>query len=401
MKILHTADWHIGKKLHKQDLSKDFDAFVKWLCQYIMSHQIELILISGDIFDLANPSNEARKQYYETLLLLKQTGAKIIITGGNHDSPSLLNAPKDLLAQLDVHIIGKMPQNLEELIIPIKNKANKVELVVAAIPFLRNPDIQKAKLIQNYDDRLEAIRQGIAAHYQIAGEICQNRYPDIPHIAMGHLFAAGVSTSESERDIQIGNQAYIDATCFGNAFSYVALGHIHQPQKVKADFPIYYSGSPIQLSFSERKDEKRILVIDTEKGVEPESIPVPSFRKLIRLKGDLFQIETKLNQLESKTQFTSFIEIELVEDDYNFDSIQGLNELMENFNHPNFQIIKHRIQFKNQAAKTSEHFDVQQHINELSPQEIFSKKIESESFDENTKTELIQAFEEILEELNL
>ncbi|NJW55391.1 exonuclease sbcCD subunit D, partial [Salinimicrobium sp. CDJ15-91] len=111
-----------------------------------------------------------------------------------------------------------------------------------------------------------------------ASEICASKYSGIPAVAMGHLFTAGIETSDSEREIQIGNLAAFEASRFGSYFSYIALGHIHKPQRVSAAVPTFYSGSPLPLSFSERKDEKRILLLDTENSWEPLSIPVPSFR---------------------------------------------------------------------------------------------------------------------------
>ena len=119
MKIIHTADWHIGKKLHKHELSQDFDLFIDWLCELLKKEKIDLLLVSGDVFDLANPSSEARAQYYRALIKLKKQQCKIIITGGNHDSPAMLDAPKEVLRELDIHIIGGMPQNPEEVIIPV------------------------------------------------------------------------------------------------------------------------------------------------------------------------------------------------------------------------------------------------------------------------------------------
>ena len=136
MKIVHTADWHIGKKLHKQDLAEDFELFINWLCLRIEDQKIDVLLISGDVFDLANPSNEAKSLYYQSLLKLKNLGLQIIITGGNHDSPAMLNAPKSILAELNVQVFGNLPEKIEDVLVPIYNAKKEVELVVAALPFL-------------------------------------------------------------------------------------------------------------------------------------------------------------------------------------------------------------------------------------------------------------------------
>ncbi|MDZ7847099.1 MAG: exonuclease subunit SbcD [Owenweeksia sp.] len=237
---------------------------------------VDAMLVSGDIFDLANPSNEARRAYFQALLKLRDLKCKLILTGGNHDSPSVLNAPKELLQAMDIHVIGNLPENLEDCLIPLKNAEGKTEAVVAALPYLRDPDLRQATEEVSYESRVEAIREGIARVFENVANCCKENFPNVPAIAMGHLFAAGVSTSESERDIQVGNEASFEADKFGDYFKYIALGHIHRPQKVNALVPAFYSGSPLPLSFSEREDKKRLLILDTE-NFEAESISIPFF----------------------------------------------------------------------------------------------------------------------------
>lgn len=399
MKILHTADWHIGKKLHKQDLSEDFSLFIQWLCNEIEQQKVDVLLISGDVFDLANPSNEAKRLYYQSLLKLRNLGLQIIITGGNHDSPSMLNAPQAILNELNVQVIGSLPEKLESVMIPLTSKNGKTEAVVAAIPFLRNNDVQSAEVAKTYEERLENLKNAIANYYTQAAELAKTNYPNVPCIAMGHLFTHGVSTSDSERDIQIGNQAGVEASQFGNYFNYVALGHIHQPQQVRAEIPIYYSGSPIQLSFSERKDQKRVLLIDTEKGFEPSSIPVPIFRQLIKLKGSLAEIEHKLINLNPNDQLTHFIEIELVEEKYNPQIVFTLNNLMENFQTNGYTIVKHRILFQEKQKGLSDVAQPNQNLEEMKAKDVFEKRISETELSEEQKKQLLSNFEVLLQEI--
>ncbi len=399
MKILHTADWHIGKKLHKQELSEDFDLFIKWLIEYIKSENIDVLLISGDIFDLANPSSEARKQYYQALLKLQQLNCKIIATGGNHDSPSMLDAPKELMKALDMEVIGGLPAELEETLVPINGKNKDIELVVAAIPYLRDADLRSGAGASNYEDRLEATREGIKKIFQSAAEMCKEKYPGIPVIAMGHLYTAGIESSESERDIQIGNLAAFQASQFGEYFQYVALGHIHKPQRVNAGIPVLYSGSPIPLSFSERKDEKRVLVLDTEKGYEPESVCLPNFRQLIRLSGNLDELQLKLNSLEKKSELTSLIEVDLVEEQYDAQKIYALDSMVNDFKREGFEIVKQRVQFKNRVKGAAELYKSEQQLEDLKPKDVFTELIARHEYSEEDRNEILAAFDEILEEV--
>ena len=400
MKILHTADWHIGKKLHKHYLYEDFDLFINWLIKLITEQEIEAVLISGDVFDLANPSAEARKQYYRALLQLRKTNCQLIITGGNHDSPSMLDAPKEILNELNVTVIGGMPSKIEECLIPLQNKKGENELIVAALPFLRDSDLRSIDEEVVYENRIEAIRNGIEATFTKAAKTSKDLYPELPVLAMGHLYAAGIESSDSERDIQIGNQAAFQASQFGTEFSYVALGHIHKPQRVNAQIPTFYSGSALPLSFSERKDEKRLLLIDTENGFEPESIAIPSFRKLIRISGSITEIQQKLFSLESQGSLTNLIEVELKEENYDANLIAQLDDLVTNFEQANFEIVKHRATFKNQLRESGKLFESHQHLEDLKPQEVFQKLLAQHSYAEDVKEKVNIAFQELLEEVN-
>jgi exonuclease SbcD len=398
MKILHTADWHLGKKLHKHSLHSDFNLFIDWLCDCITDNKVEVLLVSGDVFDLANPSSEARQQYFRALMKLKRLDCKIILTGGNHDSPLMLNAPQEVLRELDIHIIGGLPENISDCIIPIKNKENKIELLVAALPYLRDPDLRTASEANSYEDRIDALRKGIQRTFLATAEICKNRYPGVPAIAMGHLFAAGAETSESERDIQIGNQAAFNALQFGDYFRYIALGHIHKPQRVNAATPTYYSGSPIALSFSERTNKNRILLLDTDMGWVPQSIEIPIFRKLLKITGDLEKLRRKLLELEPRSGLDFLIEIELKQENYDINKIYELDQLVDTFHVEGYEIVKHRASFENKISGSGELYEQKQQLEDLQPLDVFQKLIDRQEEAEDTREELMSAFNEILEE---
>ena len=359
---------------------------------------MDVLLVSGDVFDLANPSSEARKQYYKALMALRNLRCKIIITGGNHDSPAMLDAPREILRELNVHVIGGLPEDLQQAIIPVYNSEGKPEVVIAALPYLRDTDLRSANDGHTYDDRLEAIRKGIQNTFFHVAELCREKFPGIPALAMGHLFAAGAETSESERDIQIGNQAAFNALQFGDYFNYLALGHIHKPQKLSAAVPAYYSGSPIPLSFSERKDEKRILLLDTEIGWNPENIRVPFARKLLKITGTLEELRRKLDELEDHQNLENLIEIELKEENYDADKIYFLDELVTNFEKTGFRIVKHRATFQNQVRGASELYNDRQ-LQDLKPRDVFQELIGQHEYDEETHREILSAFDELLEEV--
>jgi exonuclease SbcD len=399
MKILHTADWHIGKRLHKKDLTEDFELFIRWLSDYLDEHPIDVLLISGDVFDFSNPSSESRNQYYTVLHQLKRFNLKIIITGGNHDSPNVLEAPKELLKYLDIDVIGEMPDQFEECLIPIYS-GETIQVIIAAIPYLRSRNLQRQFEAEDHDSKQEAVKESIAFHFQEVAKIAKETYPNIPLLGMGHLFATGASVSESERDIQIGNLAGLEASHFGNAYAYIALGHIHKPQKLSAQTPIYYSGSPIPLSFSERKNEKRVLVIDTDTSFEPESISIPKYRDLILIKGTLEEIQSKLNTITNEKPLTTLIEIEMIEDEFSATKTYELEQIIEAFSAENCEIVKHKITYKNTSEIERSNTSAAHQVSDFSPMEVFQKRIKDIDESDVTKDELLAAFEEILDDLN-
>ncbi len=394
MKILHTADWHLGKKLHKHELSKDHQLFLDWLINFIQEQNIDLLLISGDVFDLANPPIEARAMYYWFLRQMIQLKCKIIITGGNHDSAQMLDAPKDILNLLDITVVGGAINPIENEVIVLEN------LVVCAVPYLRDADLRQSIEGESGASRVENVRLGIKKHYDTLAEICQEKYPNLPKIAMGHLYAHGVSTSESEREIQIGNEAGIDSDCFSQTFDYVALGHIHRPQIIGGNERIRYSGSPIPLSFSEKNDQKIVLFLEVSdnKIQEIKTIDVPKFRDLKRISGTLEEVKSKLIAHQNEAQLQAFLEVEVVEETFNPLIIKELNDLITVFDDESATVLKHKISFKNEVKSSEELFVEGQNLEDISEKSMLQKRLEKEnSLSDEHRTLMMEAFTELLQ----
>lgn len=396
MKILHTADWHLGKKLHKYDLHEDHKLFLDWLIATIQEREIDVLLIAGDIFDLANPPAEARMLYYWFLRQMIVQKCKIIITGGNHDSVSMLNAPKDILAMLDVIVIGGVTPNIEDQIIDLK------EVIVCAIPYLRDADLRQPVEGETPSGRIEAVRNGIKNHYDQLANICHERFPGIPVIAMGHLYANGSIGSESEREIQIGNLASFEGSDFSELLDYVALGHIHRPQRVSGKEHIRYSGSPIALSFSEKSDLKVITELEVKHGkiTRIEDILIPKNRLLKKISGDFEKVKSQLSSFQNECLLKAFLEIEVIEELHNPLLTRELNDIIAVFEDDNAIVLKHRITFKNEVQSTEELFYEGEHIDDINETEILKRRLEKESgLSEEHQALLMEAFTELLQKV--
>ncbi len=400
MKILHTSDWHIGKQLHKYDLAEDLNLFFDWLISCIKTNEIDVLLVSGDVFDQANPSQAAFKQYYNVLRQFVSLDCKIIITGGNHDSAAVLNAPKELLNAFDITVIGGATEDIADMFITVQAKEEK--LVVATIPFLKDRDIRKSVAGETYATKIEQIKAGLQTYFSNINSYYQLHHTDVFFIVMGHLFVQGSTVSESERDIQIGNQAGVSAAMFQGIPNYVALGHIHKPQAISVEEHIYYCGSPISLSFSEKKDQKQvnILTVKNNKIENIEILAIPKQRNLLAFEGNLDEVQSKIVSYTEETPLPSLVEIIVNEETESLERRQAFEAFISNQSNSKLQIVKSRLNFKNKIRGASDAFAVGTDVADVTPIQMFEKKLELQSGLENTD-ELKAAFRDILQELNL
>jgi exonuclease SbcD len=239
LRILHTADWHLGKSLFDRDRYDEFEAFLDWLLQAIIEHSVDAVLIAGDIFDTTAPTNRAQTLYYDFLSRLSKTNCRhVVVTAGNHDSPSFLDAPKAILKSFHIHVVGELPEDIADEVLLLNDPQGNPELIVCAVPYLRDRDIRKSEPGESLESKEEKLREGIERHYgevaRIAQQINAGLSRPVPIVAMGHLFTAGGQTVEGDgvRNLYVGNLAHIDSNIFHECFEYVALGHLHVPQKV-------------------------------------------------------------------------------------------------------------------------------------------------------------------------
>ena len=398
MKILHTADWHLGKKLEQCDRTDEHQDFLDWLIEKLRAECIDVLIIAGDVFDTGSPSNTALEQYYRFLRMVKDTCCReVVIIGGNHDSISTLNAPKALLKYFNVHIIGGVPEVFTEQIIPIHDQQGELELVVCAVPFLRDRDIRLSISGESNEEREQRIKQGISDHYhRFVEHITTYKEANVPVIATGHLFAAGSTTSESEKEIHVGNLGQVHGDHFPAEFNYIALGHIHRPQLVNRMEHIRYSGSPIPLSFSENEDKKQVLILEFNGGTLVSLVPheVPCGRKLIRIKGDLESVKRKLLALEDPgLKYKPWVEVQvetataILDLDQQLAQISAAKPFIERF-FPR----QNRVRLN----KTLNSIQDELALKDLTPKAVFLKRCESKVAEEEFP-ELMKTFEEALE----
>lgn len=280
MRLFHTSDWHLGQNLHGQERDFEHACFLEWLLRQLKHEQPDALLIAGDIFDTVNPPVKAQERLYDFIVSAheQQPALTIVMIAGNHDSGSRIELPAPLMRRLRTHALGRVlwlddgQLDAGRLLLPLPDASGRIAAWCLALPFLRPAEVTGRHLGEDY---LKGIAQ---VHEWLIAAANARREPGQALVAVSHAHMAGGSVSEdSERSLVIGNAEALPASLFGPDISYVALGHLHKPQKVNGEERIRYSGSPIPLSFSEIDYKHQILDIrlDGEQllSVEPRLIP--------------------------------------------------------------------------------------------------------------------------------
>ena len=395
MKILHTSDWHLGHRLLDQSQLEEQSLFLEWLPDYIEANSIDVLLISGDIFDVGVPSANAQKLYYDFLIRLHHSCCReVIITGGNHDAPSTLNAPKELLNALSIRVVGKATDPISDEI--FKLTLDNEELIVAAIPYLRDQDIRRAVAAETADEIVNRYKTALISHFDEAAESCERmKSANTTVIGMGHLFAVGGRTSESEQSIYVGNLGDIGAEDFSTVFDYVALGHLHRAQRVGGREHIRYSGSPYVLSFSETNQEKKIILIETGKPLIITETTIPVFRKILQLEGSVESCKAQLEKLdEENNSLTPWVEVILNNEK---EAATGYREINKFAEHLKSEVLKITVKDEKKIDRLKSLVENAQHITGFKPLDVFKLRCEEQNLDLNERPEMLDAFNEILQ----
>jgi exonuclease SbcD len=395
MKILHTSDWHLGHRLLEQSQQEEQSLFLNWLLEYIGTNCIDVLLVSGDIFDVGVPSAQAQKLYYDFLGRIQNTSCKeVMITGGNHDAPSTLNAPKELLNAFSIRVVGKATENLKDEIFKIS--ANGDEIILAAIPYLRDQDIRRAIASESAEEINNRYKTALINHFAEVGVYCEAmKTSDTSVIAMGHLFAIGGKTSESEQSIYVGNLGDIGAADFPSVFDYVALGHLHRAQMVGGKNQIRYSGSPYMLSFSEVGQDKKVVEIQTGESLKIMEITVPTFRKILQIEGSVESCKAQLEKLNTDYhELTPWVEVILINEKEATTGYKEINDFAINIQP---EVLKITVKDERKYDVLKSLVDNAQHIKSFTPLEVFKLKCKEMNVDLDEKPEMLDAFNEILQ----
>lgn len=285
MNIIHTSDWHLGNRLLGYSRQEEFRQFLEWLLGQMKEQRADVLLISGDVFDSANPGDAARKLYCDFLSRADETGCKqVIVTAGNHDSALQLEVTRPLLERYHCTVVTRLTHDTAaSCLIPVTNAAGTEQALICAVPFLRVGDVALPAAAEDEEGRRTAYTRGIAQLYAEVGELAaawKAEHPGCPVIGMGHLAVSGIEKTASTHDI-LGTLSTVNADIFPAAFDYTALGHIHRPSA--ADSRHRYCGSPLAMGMDEGAYQHNILFLQTlGADCSVREIPVPPFTQMVQ-----------------------------------------------------------------------------------------------------------------------
>lgn len=401
MRILHTSDWHLGQHFMGKTRQAEHQAFCTWLVEQAREQAIDAVLIAGDIFDTGAPPSYAREQYNRFIVELRASGCELVVLGGNHDSVAMLGESKTLLAQLGTRVIPGVCEQLDEQLLVLHRRDGTPGAVLCGIPFIRPRDVLLSQAGQSAQDKQQSLQQAIQQHYQELYALAEAKRDelggDLPIIATGHLTTVGASASDSVREIYVGSLEAFPTSAFPPA-AYIALGHIHRPQKVGGLEHIRYCGSPIPLSFDEAKQQKEVLLVELDSNGlrQITALPVPRFQPLLSLRGSLKELEAQIKQAaqQGSAEQPVWLEVLVGTDDYLSDLQQRIAALCEGLS---VEVLRIRRERGNAVAGLQG--QARETLDELSVEDVFAQRLSSESLDEGEQTRLLGLYQQVVGEL--
>jgi exonuclease SbcD len=400
MKILHTSDWHIGRTLYGRKRYEEFEAFLNWLAETMQHYEIDALLVAGDVFDTSAPSNRAQELYYRFLCRVAASSCRhVVVVAGNHDSPSFLDAPKELLKALDVHVVGSASDPRDEVLV-LRDAQSAPDLIVCAVPYLRDRDIRLSEAGESVEDKDRKLIEGIRSHYATVAELAEQKRrtlgAGIPVVAMGHLFTAGGQTADGDgvRELYVGSLARVTAEIFSESFDYVALGHLHVPQRVNGSETVRYSGSPLPMGFGEARQRKNLCLVEFGgAAASVQLLDVPVFQKLERIGGDWNSIASRILEL-SLTGARCWLEVAYEGGDVAGDLRERLDAALSGTQMEILRIKNNRI-----IDRVLGQISAEETLDDLNVDDVFERCLAVHEVPEEQRPELLRTYREAVSSL--
>ena len=405
MRLLHTSDWHLGQHFMGKSRQAEHQALIDWLLAQVDEHAVDAVLVAGDIFDSGTPPSYARELYSQLVVRLHAAGVSLLLLGGNHDSVATLGESRELLACLSATVVAAASDAAAAQVVVLPRRDGAPGCIVCAIPFIRPRDVLQSQAGQSAEDKLLSLQTAIQDHYQAIFDAASARQTELagelgrklPLIATGHLTTVGASASESVREIYVGALEAFPTAAFPPA-DYIALGHIHRPQRVGGLAHIRYCGSPIPLSFDEARQQKEVLLVDLDSnGLKAvTALPVPCFQALVAISGNLETLAGPIGAAaaQGSRECPAWLEVTVAEDDYLADLPARIETLTAGWP---VEVLRIRRQRGNTAARLDA--EASETLDELSPHDVFARRLQQEELSEELQLALNERYRAIVARL--
>ena len=405
MRILHTSDWHLGQNFMNHSREREHAALIDWLLEQVQAHAVDAVLIAGDIFDTGTPPSYARTLYYRLIAELHRLDVALLLLGGNHDSVSVLSESLPLMHHLNTTVIaatGPVAQH----VLTLHPRGHTVPgCIVCALPFIRPRDVLSSQAGQSAEDKQRSLQtaiQGTYAQVFAAAQIQQaalhaQHGVHVPIIATGHLTTVGASSNESVREIYVGTLEAFPTSAFPPA-DYIALGHIHKPQKVGGLEHIRYCGSPIALGFDEARQTKEVLLVELNaQGLQSvTALPTPVCQTLATVAGNLASLPTSLAAVAERgsAEHPVWLEVTVQEDDYLPDLAPRIEAMVQSL-----PLLVLRVKRQRGNATPQLFTDAGEALDELTPHEVFLRRLAQETLAPDVEAALQSRYQAVLSHL--
>jgi exonuclease SbcD len=403
MRILHTSDWHLGQHFMSKSRQAEHQALIDWLLIQVDVHTVDAVLIAGDIFDTGSPPSYARELYSQLVVRLHSAGVALLLLGGNHDSIATLGETRAMLACLSTTVVAAVDAAASHVVtLPLRGGDGEAGCIVCAIPFIRPRDVLQSQAGQSAEDKQQSMQAAIQAYYQSVHDAGRERQAElqkelgrvVPLIATGHLTTLGASSSESIREIYVGSLDAYPTAAFPPV-DYIALGHIHKPQKVGGLDHIRYCGSPIPLGFDEARQQKEVLLVDlgAEGLTAITPLLVPRFQPLVSVSGNLLALASAITvaAAEGTLDKSVWLEVSVAEDDYLSDLPARIEAMTQGLP---VDVLRVRRQRGNAAVSIAR--EVSETLDELSPDDVFARRLAQEELTPELEQALGQRYRAIV-----
>lgn len=402
MRILHTSDWHLGQNFMNHSREREHAVLIDWVLEQVEAHAVDAVLIAGDIFDTGTPPSYARALYYRLIAQLHQRKVALLLLGGNHDSVSVLSESLPLLHHLNTTVIAATGDVAQHVItLPVRG-STQPGCIVCALPFIRPRDVLTSQAGQSAEDKQRNLQSAIqdtyaqvfAAAQALQAQLQATHGTRVPIVATGHLTTVGASSNESVREIYVGALEAFPTSAFPPA-DYIALGHIHKPQKVGGLEHIRYCGSPIALGFDEAKQTKEVLLVDLNaRGLQTITpLATPVCQILASLTGNLASLPAQVQTLaaQSSAEHPAWLEVTVQEDDYLPDVAARIDAMVQGLP---LQVLRAKRQ--RGTAMPQLFTELGESLEALTPSDVFARRLAQETVSADVHQALHHRYQEVL-----